>query len=99
MENTPFKCVKINALKRDPRSADPAQGRLLEIKAVERAGQPVQAEGIVKAPDAGHIAGVAEQHRTSMFVYGVMLNEPVGAAFGQILRKDLIQFRFPLRVA
>ncbi len=39
----------------------------------------------IKPPDAGHIAGVAEQHGTAIRVYGVMLNEPAGPARGQIL--------------
>ena len=67
-ENTPYKCVKVNALNRDPWAADPPQCRLLKIKTVDRAGLPVQTESIVKTPDAGHIAGIAEQHRTPMFI-------------------------------
>ena len=85
MENTPFKCFKVNALQRNPWSADPAQRRLLEIETVDRAGLPMQAESIVKPPDAWHIAGVAKQHRAAVSIYGVMLYQPVGPAFGQIL--------------
>ena len=36
----------------------------------------LQAEGIVKAPDAGHIAGIGEKYRSAVFVDRVMLDGP-----------------------
>ena len=80
MNHTPFKCLEINALKRDMIAANMAQRVLLEIKTNQRTSQTMQRKGRIKAFDARHITGVSKQYRGACLIKRIVFHKPARSA-------------------
>ena len=78
-------------MKANPATAVTAQHICLEVEADQRAGAVHQVEGGAEARDPGQVAGVAEQHRRSVLLRGILLNGLSGVPGNQALGQNAVK--------